>query len=551
MKRECPVLRSALLLPTILWLLFSTTSILLASRQYTAVDGALRCLAVYWQRPPYIGSNNHLLYPTSVWLWWHLARTVGVSVRSPIAFLHLAAALNAICAGGSIALVYTLVWRLTQNWKSSLLAALIYAFSWAMLLHATSSAEPVAGLFVSLIAALFIVVGLSRGRLTPLFAGGLCLALALANYESMFLVAPMLYLLCVVWPTGTGISYCKDRFRLPLLRTLVSIVSTVIGVAAIYGTVYYSISVSSPREMIHSLFRLGGEPEVYGGFRIAKLANLPLGLAGNLVGIFPAQYQGMRWLLQTDKMAFAAAVGIFAVSASVSLLLLRFTRALCRSPQAIALAFTCGAGLLAELLPLLYWEPMYSKLWLQPFAVLTVLGGVLASWMDRTASRRCAGVVLLLTAIEIAVNVPQVVLAHTEPTHCLDDALLANKFIRPRDRVVTDFDAVSSLWMGLYDQAPARTLLFPATTPSVSLTTLHRWTLECASSGCRVLFIALLDQPRNVWEAFLGSHLKVQYDSLSDYRRLSHSISEFSCENGSLRVYEPAAINQELRARMH
>jgi hypothetical protein len=56
-------------------------------------------------------------------------------------------------------------------------------------------------------------------------------------------------------------------------------------------------------------------------------------------------------------------------------------------------------------------------------------------------------------ALELAVNVPQVVFEHLEPTRCLDDALAAKKFIG-RDIVVTDFDPVSSLWMGFYDQSP-------------------------------------------------------------------------------------------------
>jgi hypothetical protein len=96
--------------------------------------------------------------------------------------------------------------------------------------------------------------------------------------------------------------------------------------------------------------------------------------------------------------------------------------------------------------------------------------------------------------------------------------------------------------MGLYDQDPARTLLFPAAAASISLPTLDRWAGECEHSGCRIVFVALLDQPRAVWEAFLGKRLRVRYDSLERYRRASRSIAQFSCEAGSLRVYEPAAM---------
>jgi hypothetical protein len=541
MRAELRTLVSALLIPVVLWLVFSAAYILLVSEQYTAVDGALRCLAVYWHRPPYVGPNNHLLYPASVWLWSHVASMAGASAQSPMAFLHLAAALNALCAGGSIAVIYVLVRRLTEDWKGSLLAALVYALSWSLLVHATSSAEPLPGLFVSLIAALFTIVGLLGERLAPLFASGVFLALALASYESMFLVAPLLYLLCAVCPARSNLPDRATRL-LPMLAVFVSILGTVTGVGAIYGIVYYSIGITTPREMVHSLFRLGGEPEVYAGFQIAKLANLPAGFVGNLIGILPADYRGMRWLLGTDKGAFAAIAAVFLFTASASIMLARFAGTLWRSRRARAIAGVCGAGLLFELFPLLYWDPIYSKLWLQPLALLTILGGVLGGWMGRIARRRFAGVVVLLIAVELAVNVPQVVFAHFEPTRCLDDALIANQFIRPSDRVVTDFDSVSSLWMGFYDHDPARTLLFPATAPSTSLTTLDRWARECASSGCRILFVALLDQPRDIWEAFLGRRLKVDYATLASYRRLSPTIHKFSCEDGSLRIYEPAAI---------
>jgi hypothetical protein len=155
--------------------------------------------------------------------------------------------------------------------------------------------------------------------------------------------------------------------------------------------------------------------------------------------------------------------------------------------------------------------------------------------------------VLLIIALEATVNLPQIVFAHIKPTRCLDDALRVNNLISPRDKVVTDFDAVSSLWMGLYDQDQTRTLLFPATAASTSLAILERWAGECSRSGCRILFVALLDQTPEVWEAFLGQRLKIHYDSLAEYRRLSRSIDLFSCEDNSLRVYQPAAIQVHIQ----
>jgi hypothetical protein len=92
--------------------------------------------------------------------------------------------------------------------------------------------------------------------------------------------------------------------------------------------------------------------------------------------------------------------------------------------------------------------------------------------------------------------------------------------------------------MAFYDRDHGRTLLFPSNSPSVSLTTLDRWNAECQRSGCRLVFVALLDQSRDVWDAFLGERLKVSYETLDRYRLSSYPIHEFSCEKGSLRLYE-------------
>jgi hypothetical protein len=543
MKAKLGLPRPAL--PAALWLLFSAAYILLLSNQYTAVDGALRCLTVYWHRPPFFGPNNHLLYPVNIWLWSHFAAEVGISAHNPAAFLHIAAALNAICAGGSVALVYALVRQLTDDGRISLFASLVYAMSWAVVLHATSSSEPVVGLFASLIAVLFTIAGLSRERSAPLFVGGVCLAFALANYESMFLVAPLLYLLCLVWPPRT--SSDRDHWSLlPLRRMLATVVGTFAGVIAIYGAAYYAMGITTPHHVLQAFFQIGGEPEVYAGFRLAKLANLPAGLVNNLIDLLPADYHGIRWLLLSGNGASAAAaLCVFVLAASALLIPARFAAKLCRTRSTIVLAAVCCAGFLFELFPLFYWDPMYSKLWLQPLALLAVLGGVLATRINGARARRYGGLILLIIGLEIIVNLPRAVSAHFEPTKCLDDALRVTKLIGAHDKVVTDFDPVSSLWMGFYDSDPARTLLFPAVAASISLPTLERWTLECERSGCRIMFVALLDQPRHVWEAFLGEHVKVHYDALGWYRRSSRSIQQFSCEEGSLRAYEPPAIQSE------
>jgi len=172
------------------------------SNKYTSVDGTLNCLTVYWRRSPSLDGNNHLLYPANVLLWSHFVSLIGFHARDPIAFLHTIAAMNAVCAAGSVALVNLIVWRFTRAWKLSLFTAVGYGLSWALLVHATNSAQPVVGLFISLLATLLVTEGLAREHHALLFVGGVLLALALANYESMFLLAPLF-----IWPARSGRLY--------------------------------------------------------------------------------------------------------------------------------------------------------------------------------------------------------------------------------------------------------------------------------------------------------------------------------------------------------
>jgi hypothetical protein len=451
--------------------------------------------------------------------------------------------MNAVCAGGAVAVVSALVWRFTEDWKSSVLAALVYALSWALLLHATNSAEPVVGLFASLVAGLVTAEGLLRQRFALLFVGGICLALALANYESMFLPAPLLYLCCLIWPGTVGAAGRHAWLAPPILRLLVSILGTIAGVVAIYGVAYHTLGIATLHGMLRAFFQIGGEPEVYAGIRFSKLANLPIGLVNNLIAFSPGDYHGLRSLLIARNVPLTVAV-VFscALLGSTLLPLARCVGQLSDSRRAIIFAAVCAAGLLFELLPLLYWDPMYDKLWLQPLALLAVLGGVLGGRMNAASARRFGAVVLAIIALEVTINVPRVVLADIQPTGCLDDASRIAGLISPRDKVVTDFDPVSSLWMALYDRNPLRTLVFPATAASTSLATLDRWAKVCEPSQCRLLFIGLLDQPRDAWDAFLEKRLKVHYDSLGRYRHSSQTIDKFSCEDGSLRAYEAPAM---------
>jgi hypothetical protein len=493
-----------------------------------------------------------MLYPANVWLWSRVAAFLNLSAADPIGFLHNVAAMNAVCAGGSVALVYLLVWRFTQAWKVASVCAVIFALSRALLMHATNSAEPVVGLFVSLVAVWLTTEGLVSQRPAALFLGGACLALALANYESMFLAAPALYLLCLLWPTSRGSeSRLGDNLHslsslsiqwLPLFRLFTCGLGTLVGVIVIYGTAYYSVGISQPRKMLQDFMQMGGGRQVYGGFRMAKLANLPVGLVGNLVAVTPANYQGLRSLVAASHHLLLPLIALIGVVAVVALILIILGSSFARFYQTRNTAVVASAVLgafLIELFASLYWDPLYDKLWLQPLALGLVLAGVLAHWTNTSSNRRFNVLVLALLVTEAAFNLPQAISAHVKPTSCLEDAQKVASSVRPSDMVVSDFDPVSALWMSLYDRDPTRTMVFPATPAAVSIPTIGRWRKKCSRSNCRILFVTLLDQTKQNWNGFLGNRLGVPYEALNPYRRESRSLDRFTCEDSSLRAYSP------------
>lgn len=536
-----------------IWLGFAVIYLSLRTNQYTDVDGALRCLTIYWRRPPYVGPNNHLLYPANVYAWSRLFKALGVSWSGPISFIRSIQAMNAIFAAGAVALVYFLTWRLTSSGLIAFVCALIYGLAHAVLMHATNSAEPVVGLFVSLAAAALTAEGLARAKLAPLFYGGLCLALALANYESMVLIAPLLFLMGAICPDGhdsqVGIRIADlnlpNRFN-GLMRRSSRIFALgagfLMGVVLIYGSAYYSIGVTAPRQMFQRFLQMGGSPGVYGGLSLSKVLNLFVGLIGNLVAVLPLDYRGLRWLLfgqrSVTPIILLISIGATLIT-SAAIVCSRFVRRRRRSGPSWAVCCLLVAGSVCVFFPIFYWDPMYDKLWLQPLALAMIAAGLAVSRMEGTGRRVLVALSAALLAMEVAANVPLILRGHIRPTACLEDARAVAGIVRPDDKVITDFDPVSTLWAGIYDENPSRVLAFPAVSPLASIPILVRWKNQCETAGCRILFISLLDQSEQTWQAFLGNRVGVPYQALAPYRDDSKTLLQFTCEQGSLREFLP------------
>lgn len=172
------------------------------------------------------------------------------------------------------------------------------------------------------------------------------------------------------------------------------------------------------------------------------------------------------------------------------------------SPGTLALALG-GVALMA--FPVIYWDALYDKLWLLPLACCCFAAGVAlrADLLPRRSLRLLTALLLVSISVEVAVNVPRLIAAHTQPTPHLEEARAFAANVGPNDSVVLDFDEVSSLWLAIWGQK-SNTLMLPSSNLSQASAWLSQAKTLCRVRNGRILFVGVLQHHRADWDAFLG-----------------------------------------------
>jgi hypothetical protein len=510
---------------------FAVLFLLLRTQQYTTVDGALRCLAVFHDPTNRVHTNNHMLYPFWIWLWTRGAALAGFAAPDWLAYVRLSQAMNAFCAAAAIGMLFSVL-EAVAGLRYALLGSLQFGLSTAVVLHATNSAEPVTGLLFSLSALGVLVPALRAESKIGLFLVGILLTLALASYQAMALVAPLVAFACVCWP-GT-------RWRLAAKRLALIGAGGVLSVISVYGLAYSSEGIP-PRRMLARFFALDGGPEIYGGLRATKFVNVPVGLIRNLFDGVPANYAGIRWLLKTPHTAFwitAVLVSLILLAAFAWLIAAGIVRAARSSGMS---KFAVWPGILLSAIaiafPLVYWAPMYDKLWLLPLATMAIAAAFAYrfSAFRRTRQRMLTTGLAVLVIVEGAVNIPRAVNDHVHETAHISEARDLAAIVTSRDSVVLDFDDVSTLWSAIWGYGKD-SLLLPASTRSEAAEWLSKVeTNETANAGA-LFFVAVLDEDQAAWDAFLGRATGILYVDFECYRRKSVIVRRYPSSNGSLTV---------------
>jgi hypothetical protein len=505
--------------------------VLLRTQQYLAVDGAIRCLYIYWHGRPMAGGNNHLLYFVDVFVWTRMLSFAGVRATNAFDFMRLTQFMNALAAAGSIAMFWLLCHRATKDAGVASIAAGAYAFSNAFLLHATSTAEPMLGLFWSFASVSAVASGLAVSSRPRLFAGGVLLLLAMATYESMVLIGPAELVLIFYWD--------ERRSSHNRIAALWFLGGCIAGGIAAYVPVYALSGSTVPLAMWHRFLGAGGGTDVYGGMSAAKLINLPMGFANGIVSSLPVDYQGVRAFLRFhhhDRWMVLTSTAVILSAGWLVWTWLRFAFVWAAIERRLRLILGCCAvALVFDLLPLIFWDPLYDKLWLQPVAVVLFAWGVIfAAWLRLYQWGPISVAEATLVVVILTVGFVRALESSRSSPPCLAAARHLDEILRSSDLLVAEWEPVSVLYSSFWGDGAKRFDLPTSATENgtKTLLLLDDEISRTRASGGRVYFLGVLDMPEVSWKPFLADKCHLPYHSLDGMRRCAKPVARLRCSNG-------------------
>jgi hypothetical protein len=520
---------SPYIISLLVFIFFAVVFLCLRSQQYLAVDGVLRCLEIYRRNQLVFYTNNHLWYQANIFFWSHALEWLGLKAHTPFEFISLSQAMNAVAAAGSLAAVYLLLRLATSSAAVSIAAVLAYGFSRAMLLHATNSAEPTMGFFYSAVAMVLAVEALRREKKWLLIFAGASLGMAMASYQSMVLIAPLAVLLCFGWPFDGGGSLIKVR----LLRWGALLLGAFVSVCAAYGWAYSQSGSRTVAAMVRRFFELQGGNQVYGYLSVSKLINPPFGLVFSLLPLRPPDYVGVRSLLKEHNFFWIGSILIsliclFLIARLLARPLIANWKRVTRSDRLLVIALIASFGILIG--PLIYWDPLYDKLWLQPLAIIISLAAVLYRIGVVPVRRRAAAVIVTcFIALEIAANLSVAAWDHRTPTQGISEARIVADLVKPNDFIVLNFDGLSMLYLTLWGSAD-NSLLLPASTEELATERMTEAIRKAHETGGNIYFLSVFDISEPAWTAFLGNRVGIPYHSFDKFRTNSTLVRSFEFE---------------------
>lgn len=506
--------------------------LILRTHDLFAVDGAVRAFFVFHDGHASFAGTNHMLYPVWIFVWTRTLGHFGFDVSTPVSFIQTAQAMNGFFAAGTGTSLFVAATLLKIRSSAAVVASIGWSFSYAVLLHATNSAEPMAGMLFASVAWAVVVWACVNSRKWYWFiVPGLLLALAMASYQAMVFMG----LGCVV----TSFSWVDGENwdpRRGFARTCAISAAFIIGLLGIYGTAYYLQGIRDFHAGLHAFLTSPGR-DVYGHFSLSRVMNLSSGFVGNVVRSLPTGFAGYRSLFHN----YAAWIPWFA---TISVLLLGICVLQLRAvvghwrklPDPAKAAISgCVATLLLWIVLLCYWDPNYSKFWIQPIWSLFMIGIVIFKFSN---SRFMAVLSGLVVALIVIVDCTAAISATRKTWEDLDEASRVQQFVAKNDTVVIGWEPVSILYRTIW--APETTFDFPArmcVQRGAVESLLNEMQTSTQERHGRVFFLGVLDMPKSTWEPFLGNRCGVAYSALDKYRQRAEVVEKFRSGSGETILY--------------
>ena len=527
--------------PILVFLAFTLLFISLRSNNIFAVDGAYRCFDVYHRQHLFFHGNNHMLYPANVLAWTRIISILGFRPIDPIHYFSAVEIMNCLAAAGCLTIFYILVYALSRSLRLALGVTVGYGLSCAFLAQATNANEPMVGIFWSFLAICFAVMYWRKERsILLIVASGILFSLAMATYQSTVLLAPAALVL-IFRSRREG----EDSFQGYLRRLRAEGVFALSGLAGsvlIYGWAYWESGTRKLGPMLER-FVHNEDARAYLGVSVGKVLSVPIGLVSNIYPVL-SNYLGIRNLLSDRK--FLAA-WLFVLIGILLCFIISFVFLIHRNwsqtplPQQVAFeALAVGFGF--TLIPVIIWNPLYNKLWIQPLAclfLLLVLGfnAIKHHAGARAVLLRGAGILFLAGVLA---NLAWSLEGHLTKPFEIEEAERLAHIVGPRDLVVGEWDAVSTLYGSLWGDDD-RFISFPteAVTEGMGVMTHVREAISRAQQNdAKVYFLSLLDLTKPNWDGFLGSRCGVPYAELDFYRAHSRILATFRTRAGQVSLRE-------------
>lgn len=528
----------------LVFIVSTSLSILLRSGNIMMVDGAFRCLEVFRRQTIFFHSNNHMLYPVDVLLWNRLLHVFGITSLNARQYFAHTQLMNCVAGGGCLGIIFYLTYLVSSSQTAALGVVITYGLSKAFLLHATNSAEPLVGVFWSLVAIIFAVLAVRRKSDLPIIISAVFLSLAMATYQSTILLAPAAIVL--IWKGRS------DRDGTPLFSGARWIefcefaLTGITACAVIFGRAYWLQGYRRPEALVKYFFA-HGDARAYLGVGFGKSLNIPIGFVRN---IFPLaeRYTGIRNLLAGPKLTL---VSLLLVFGSLFVFLVAYVLRLKTTWKDLAaevqLGITVAAvGLAFTIIPVIIWDPHYDKLWLQPLACLAFAIGCGLEDVSRDSRYRfwMARVCPLLVLAGVSLNLIWATQTHEMSSPDLEETQRLANYVGSQDLVVGDWDAISTLygygWAegGHFISFPGDAVLYGPN----SLVRLRDAIEAAQKRKGRVYFLSILDDPKTSWDSLIGSRCGVPYADFELYRRHSIAREKFYTDDSQvvLRQYDPA-----------